>query len=528
MKKGREVDKKSRTRNLKGLSIFDDEIAAPADYGDFMKIDAPVALRISTVEEKIIPEVAQAPHWEKFIGNDGPPLISEAKLEQKIEVHNVIIEPVIENNIPKVLEVFAPVSPVIEQEVVVEEKLAQIVEAEELAPLIVQSFNPVIETTHKLPTNQPVMIVSESEKQVKPTPINESVQKADVIELAKEPPKAKAVLPRIEQPRIQLKGTGYEKITLSYGFGSLVGVQRRIVLFIFEDCVRGGKAETTPLTTEHICQSLGLTYKTTRGSVWRLQQKSFLEVAASKEGRGGWVIYRLNRDIYSELLLLKNSNQLSARDIGIGSIIPDLPPVVNQRIEPVLMEEDHGLANEWDEIDFSSLESIGFTKYHLKQLVIQKKNKLTPAEIQDSINFFSFDLKKNNKRAEITGEPLNYFMGIVRNGTPYVPPANYRSVEDEQRHQYLNYLKRKESERLEEEKKIKDFEFQNWKLTADLTEAIKTAPEYMRGKTGPMLDVYLDGYFEQNIWPKLISKFSNNSEERNQIANEIRKSLDHA
>ena len=74
MKKGKDTEKKARSRNLKGLSIFDDEIAAPADYGDFMKIDAPVALRQSSQEVPVIEKPVEAPQWEKFIGIDSPPV----------------------------------------------------------------------------------------------------------------------------------------------------------------------------------------------------------------------------------------------------------------------------------------------------------------------------------------------------------------------------------------------------------------------------------------------------------------------
>ncbi len=487
MKKGREVEKKSRGRNLKGLSIFYDEIAAPADYGDFMKIDAPVSLRTAKAKPAVVQEVAPAPHWEKFIGNDGVPANTELRVKPKVpeevpliaksvpeiktqptgELSHEVVTPIVSQ-----VSIWDPLQPV-EEKLQIEE--IQIGALQELKVSVSAEATDVIaKTAHKVLTIEPYKIEGRN---------------------------TKVVVPKTIQPGIRLRSNGYEKITLSYGFGSLVGVQRRIILFVFEDCVRAGKSETTPLTTEHLCQTLGLTYKTTRGSVWRLQEKRFLEVAASKEGRGGWVIYRLNREIYSELLLLKNNSQLLERDIGIGTMIPETSVASAPHPEPVVVEADKELASEWHAIDFSGLENIGFTKYHLKQLVIQKKNKLTPAEVQDYINFFVFDLKKNNKKAEITGEPLNYFMGIVRNGNPYVPPLNYRSAEDERRLQYLNYLKRKEKERQEEEQKILDLEFTEWRRGLSESELLKLLPEFAR-KPGLIQDSALKSHFENEVWPE--------------------------
>ncbi len=500
MAKSRGVDKKSRSRNLKGLSIFDDEIAAPADYGDFMKIDAPVSLRSATIETNSSHEVAPTPHWEKFIGTDEPESVLVAKVEptQVEEVQTLVTSIVVQDKTltVEIEEAIQPTTQLKEEQNASSMQLLEVV-TEKLEILQRHQLKDEVKTAHKLPT-------AETHVEIIPAP--------------------KVVPPKTIQPRIQLKSSGYEKITPSYGFGSLVGVQRRIVLFIFEDCVRSGKSETTPLTTEHICQTLTLTYKTARGSIWRLQEKRFLEVAASKEGRGGWVIYRLNREIYSELLLMKNSNQLLDRDIGIGQIRAEtLEPNIS-RHEPTAPDT---LADEWDSIDFSGLESFGFSKYHLRQLATQKENKLTPKEVQDSINFFIFDLNKNNKRNEIGSNPVNFFMGIVRKGTPYSPPTNYISPEEERRIKYLSSLKAREEARVQQEEEIKALAFKDW--FHGLSEAEKAnlksiAPKHAQER-GPAQQIFVQEYFDKNIWPNIFSNFSNNSEERSKIESQVRESL---
>lgn len=83
---------------------------------------------------------------------------------------------------------------------------------------------------------------------------------------------------------------------------------------------------------------------------------------------------------------------------------------------------------EWQNIDIEPLSKIGFTTIHLSQ--IAEQNKLQPQAVQDSIYAFAFDLQENNKAKSIKGDPINYFMGILRNGRVYTFPSNYESPQD--------------------------------------------------------------------------------------------------
>ncbi len=58
----------------------------------------------------------------------------------------------------------------------------------------------------------------------------------------------------------------------------------------------------------------------------------------------------------------------------------------------------------------------------------------------------------------------------------------------------------------------------------DLTEILRNAPEYVRGKTGPILDVFLDAHFEKEVWPK-ISATKVVSEGESEIRRQIQESL---
>jgi len=75
---------------------------------------------------------------------------------------------------------------------------------------------------------------------------------------------------------------------------------------------------------------------------------------------------------------------------------------------------------EWQSIDIEPLSEIGFTKNHLTQIALQLG--LLPKDVQDSIHVFAFDLKENEKRKDIKGDPIGFFMGILRKRGMY--PTN--------------------------------------------------------------------------------------------------------
>jgi hypothetical protein len=156
------------------------------------------------------------------------------------------------------------------------------------------------------------------------------------------------------------------------------------------------------------------------------------------------------------------------------------------------------LAPEWQTLDVSPLEETGFTQTHLIQII--RQGKLQPTEVQDSIHFFAYDLKRNGKGKELNGPPLNFFMGILRKGIPYAPPENFESPADEARRKTREFKERKERERIAEEQQISDLEFAEWRRGLSPDGLINLLPEYAR-KPGPIQDSALKAHFENEVWP---------------------------
>ena len=121
--------------------------------------------------------------------------------------------------------------------------------------------------------------------------------------------------------------------------------------------------------------------------------------------------------------------------------------------------------NDWQNIDISPLQSIGFTNHHLSQLFT--KNMLTPKQVQDSINAFAFDLVENKRGEKVKTSPLNLFMGILKGGNEYNPPKNYESEEDRILREQVEAEREKLEKRQQMQSELKELKYKNWLL--DLT-----------------------------------------------------------
>lgn len=166
--------------------------------------------------------------------------------------------------------------------------------------------------------------------------------------------------------------------------------------------------------------------------------------------------------------------------------------------EPV----DNFLPPEWRLVKIEPLEEIGFTHQHLNQLANQ--GKLQASIVQESIHTFSFDLRHNGKSEKLKSSPLNYLMGILRNGQPYAPPANYESPTQEA---WRLYYERKETIRKRQqelEAKLAALSFDEWlekEVTEEQKKEIIPAMIYKLPSEAPKL-VQMRQYFLKAVWPE--------------------------
>ena len=84
----------------------------------------------------------------------------------------------------------------------------------------------------------------------------------------------------------------------------------------------------------------------------------------------------------------------------------------------------------------NGLEKYGFNHIQVSQLEgICKKENISKEDMQNSIDYFYYDLEHNDVSSRTTTNIVNYFMGIIRNYKYYNVPDNYKTP-DEARKEY--------------------------------------------------------------------------------------------
>jgi hypothetical protein len=105
------------------------------------------------------------------------------------------------------------------------------------------------------------------------------------------------------EPNLSQKAAKTDQKT---SFSSLVGLQRKIVLFIHEICKTILKQQTNPISIEFIAAQCQSPKSAVRKAIQRLEQKKIILRVAFKNGRGGWTQYQLSDQISQEILMLEN------------------------------------------------------------------------------------------------------------------------------------------------------------------------------------------------------------------------------
>ncbi len=317
------------------------------------------------------------------------------------------------------------------------------------------------------------------------------------------------------QPSTNWTQTEHKPSTKSH-YSSLVGMQRKLLIFLIDDCKNTRSRITQEMSLEHLAESLKAAIGGLKTTLRRLEKKGFIRLIEFKNGRGGWRKYEIPNDVYQELMRLHLESKLNTNrtqtehkpdtklNTQPSTTISSSSSVINNKdtttSEASENESELLLSEEWNEIDILPLAEIGFSKHHLKQIASQ--NKLSAAIVQESINTFAFDLKENNKGKALKTNPVNYLMGILRNGIPYSPPSNYESPEKRAMRIYLEKKKEVESKQIAMEEELLKSEFNDWHNTLTKEQINEILPEDIKNSTlAPAKIACLRTHYRNEIWP---------------------------
>jgi hypothetical protein len=280
--------------------------------------------------------------------------------------------------------------------------------------------------------------------------------------------------------REQIKNTCKKETSLSM----LTGLQREVIVYIYNLCKTSGTKSTNKISLDFISSGLQKNAEIVKTTIKRLNKKGCLIRLDFKPGRGGWSKYELPDNIFRELL--QNCNQqlyLIREQFGNnsgtnreqtgnnsgtqpgtqrGTNVPSsssyyINSKTTTKENSESIEPDNNLPIEWKKINYELLRHIGFSETQLLQLYSQKLN---PEIVQESIHHFSFGLE-NVEKTKSYNEPLNVFMGVLRQGHAWIEPT-YESATDRALKQMLERRKQEEEKRQELYKEFFEIEYKKW------------------------------------------------------------------
>lgn len=305
--------------------------------------------------------------------------------------------------------------------------------------------------------------------------------------------------------------------------------QLTLFLFIVECCAARGELSTGTITSSVLIQALQTTIKTIKGQLNRLIAKNLIHREKGKTGRGGFYSLRITplvRSAATEYQRIAKRGELGVSWESIRSqlekafslqkaenwesngsqlgVHPAVKPSSSSSSELNLNktttnQPQNGLPPEWEDIDFSSLTEIGFNRAHILQFL--QRGKLNPEQVQDSINAFSYDLRRNQKIKEIKTTPLRYLMKILGNGEIYIPPVNYLSPQEESLRLYVERKKKLQAARAATEKAAADFAFEEWIQELSYERKRELLPSILKNSGKDFQDISLRNHFDQEVWP---------------------------
>jgi hypothetical protein len=283
----------------------------------------------------------------------------------------------------------------------------------------------------------------------------------------------------------------------------VAGLQRKILFYIVEDCILRGELSTNPITTESLKNLTNADKDTVKTATQRLINKKLMQRGYGKKGKGGFAIFHVSEQIRNAVIAVQKqeapSQQLVTNWVSKKESLSTYSSSSN--INTTTKEIDL-VTNEsaWDTVQIEALSSIGFTKSHLRQIILD--DKLTAEVVQESIYAFAFDLENNNKAKMLKTTPLNYFMGILRSGKPYAPPANYESPQDMALRLYLERKKELEQKRQAMEDELFQIAFKEWESALTLVEKELILPTNVKNsRLASDKIAALRLHFKEEVWP---------------------------
>lgn len=276
----------------------------------------------------------------------------------------------------------------------------------------------------------------------------------------------------------------------------LTGHQKRIFIFIVDRCMSRGMLSSGVLKGETLVDITSTSMKMVKTSIQRLVGKNLIIREKGKTGRGGFYTFRIMETVrnasieYKRMIGIENQLEIKREPIGVQMEINTIGRN-NKRNSSILPPE-------WEELNISPLEDIGFKYTHLMD--IYEPGLADLQMVQESIMHFAYGLEHEGAKYKQYSDLLNVLIGRLRKGKPWYE-QNYRSPQELAQ---IKFLENKKAE-IERKKTLEEecfkLAFGEWREGLSTLEIEQIAPKKGGTDITPQ-PAKLSIYFKENVWPE--------------------------
>lgn len=276
----------------------------------------------------------------------------------------------------------------------------------------------------------------------------------------------------------------------------LTGHQKKIFIFVVDRCMSRGMLSTGVIKGETLVEITDTTMKMVKTSIQRLISKELIIRERGKTGRGGFYSFRV-------LELVRNATIEYKRMLGIESQLE-----IKKESNSIQLEVEKRIFSgkktkaplppEWENLNISPLEDIGFNHNHLSDIL---ETGLSDHQmVQDSILHFAFGIEHEPAKYKQYDDLLNVLIGRLRKGKPWYE-TNYRSPQELAQQKFLENKKIEIERKKKLEEEAYKLALNEWSQNLTSVEIETIAPNVKGGQYTPPQKARLEIHFKEQLWP---------------------------
>jgi biotin operon repressor len=300
-----------------------------------------------------------------------------------------------------------------------------------------------------------------------------------------------------------------DKVETKADFSSLVGLQRELVIFFYESCQFNRSSDTEKLSVEHIAKSCETSASSIKKTIQRLEERGFLKRKDFKNGRGGWTIYSLPKDVFQDLLRAQTGDKLrtnwrQTRDKVRTELETQPRTAPSSSSREVLFKESSTtpttVADELSTLDLTQLREFGVTVETFKRAV-----QLHPTVTIEALSDLSFrlgELFKNPKERAKIQNARGFVIRLVEQLAQGITPLDHiETLNDRLMREYAHLAKQRKLEQQGFEDTLLQEAFEKWDRETIEEDKFRQVPLAQNAPAGSPRAAVLREHFRESVWP---------------------------